>query len=199
MELYRAVSPQAQIARLRRKQATAQRVLAEYDGAFEDAWPLIRRTLTLALKRVFVVLPASIIASLPLLMLLVWLDSFYARSFPPPGEPVPVVVPGDYVGEWIGDGARPRVALIDPAGARVAETEVGAPVPVLYKQRWWNVLLGNPAGYLAADAPVDHVEIELPRREVHSRGPGWSRRWETVFFPGLLVMAVALKYVRRIE
>lgn len=199
MELYRAVSPQARIAELREKLASTQRTLTEHDGAFEEAWPLIKQMLRLALTRVFAVLPASIIASLPLLTLVLWLDCSYARTFPPRGQAVTVIAPGEYLGEWIEDDDKPRVAVVDPAGIRVTETKLEAPIPVLHKQRWWNVLFGNPAGYLAEDAPVDHVEIALPRREVHSLGPDWFRRWEIVFFPGLVVMAVALKYIRRIQ
>ncbi|ESR22704.1 hypothetical protein [Lutibaculum baratangense] len=198
MELYRALSPQAKIAGLRTRLADAQARLAGYDGPFEGAGPLIREMLGLALKRVIVVLPSTLIASLPLLMLIIWLDSSYGRDLPAAGQRVEVTAPPGYSGEWV-DGA-PRLARItSDSGETVAEVPVEAPVPVIHKRRWWNALIGNPAGYLSEQLPIDWITLDLPGREMLSAGPWWTRRWEFVFFPALVLMSLALKHVRRIE
>ncbi len=199
MEAYRALSPQRSITALRTRLTRAQNRLAGYDGPFEGAWPLIRRMLGLALKRVGVVLPASLAASIPLLMLIIWLDGSYAREMPPPGETVEVTAPGEFSGQWVEGETGARAVVSNGTGETVADVPVAAPIPVVHKKRWWNVFIGNPAGYLDDDAPVDRIDITLPRREMVQAGPSWLRRWEIVFFPALIVMALAIKSVRRIE
>jgi hypothetical protein len=78
MELYRWLSPQARIKTMKVELQEAQRRLSGFDGEFSEGWPLVRRMLGLALTRVGLVLPATIAASLPLLVLILWLAVAYA-------------------------------------------------------------------------------------------------------------------------
>lgn len=201
MELYRLLSPQQRVAELKLALEGAQRGLAAYDGPFEGAWTLIRRMLGLALRRVIIVLPATLAASLPLLLLIIWLDTAYNRTFPPAGQAVAVKVAGDYNGQWVDpDGATPpRARVLSDNGGTVADVPVGAPISVLHKHQWWNALIGNPAGYLEDSAPFDRIEIDLPRQEFLSVGPAWLRGWETIFFPALILIALGFKVTRRIQ
>src|SRR3546814_19779777 len=68
----------------------------------------------------------------------------------------------------------------------------------LHKEQWWNVLIANPLGYLAADSPLELVEIALPRREVLPFGPWWLRTWEFVFFTTLVAASLAIKLLFRL-
>lgn len=200
MELYRIVSPQKRLTRLKAAIQAAQRRLADYDGSFDGAGPLIGRVLSLALRRVALVLPATLLAALPIVMLCIWLDAAYGRVFPEPGQPVAVAAPSGFEGRWSRDGSGPpRVRVVDAQGGTVADVTVDAPVPVLHKRAWWNLLLANPAGYLPDNGPVERVEIDLPRLELHRMGPAWLRGWEPVFILALLLFAIPLKIARRIE
>lgn len=201
MEFYRLLSPQKRISAIKLEFRAAQQRLNAFDGAFEEAWPLIGRVLGLAFKRIGLVLPATLAASLPLLAVIVWLDASYGHRYPAAAEPVEVSVPRDgYEGRLDQAVAPPPSAVIlDPAGAEVTRVVLEAPVPLLHKRRHWNLLLGNPAGYLPDDAPVERITLNLPRLEVLSFGPQWLRGWEPAFFTALMLFAFLLKYVRRIE
>lgn len=201
MELYRLLSPQARIRAIKARLARAQQRLSAYDGELDGAWPLIRRMLGLALRRVGVVLPATLAASLPLLALIVWLDTSYGRAFPEPGLYEGVAVEEPYRGTLVtnGDERPARAEVRDDSGALVAEVELPAPVPVVHKKRWWNVLIGNPNGYLDPDGPLDHIAIDLPRRQYLSSGPDWLRGWEVAFFGALILSSLAFKFARRIQ
>jgi len=201
MELYRLLSPQKRLTAIKLQVRDAQRRLNAYDGPFDQAWPLIGRLLRLALHRVGLVLPATLAASLPLLMVIVWLDATYAYRFPEPREPVSVEVPAPgFDGRLERQAAEPPRALVtDLDGGVVAEVMLNAPIPLLHKWSGWNLLLGNPAGYLPSDAPVDRVTLDLPRLEVLPLGPAWLRGWEPSFFVALFAFALLLKIVRRIE
>lgn len=110
-------------------------------------------------------------------------------------------VAGGFEGRWdAGRGKRPpHVRVVDSQGEVVTDVEIKAPVPVVHKRAWWNFLLANPAGYLPEHAPIDRIEIDFPRRELHSLGPAWTRRWEPIFITVLLACALPLKFLRRIQ
>lgn len=80
MELYRLLSPQAWIATLKKRFVEVKRALDSFDGDFEEAWPMMRSMLGAAFLRVGIVLPGTFVAALPLLLLLVWIDSAYADT-----------------------------------------------------------------------------------------------------------------------
>jgi hypothetical protein len=197
MELYRLTSPQRHIAEIKLALVRARRQVAEFDGEMEEAWPHIRRMLSLAMHRVAITLPATVVASLPLLLVIVWLDNRYGDAYPPPNVPVSVQVAGGFEGRWVnGGGDVPRAAVVDRGGAPVAEVPVAEPVSIIHKRRWWNMLIGNPAGYLPDDLPFDRIDIALPRQQILSVGPAWLRGWEAIFFAALILVSLGFKTVR---
>ncbi|MEX2122635.1 MAG: hypothetical protein WD795_02000 [Woeseia sp.] len=201
VELYRIVSPQRRIRQIKREAKAAQQQLSGYDGEMEGAWPMIRSMLGLSLKRVGIVIPATLLAAYPIVVLVVWLSNAYGHVFPSAGEPVAVEIAPPLQARWIeGDEvAPPHIQARQPEGELVLDVPWAARVPVLHKRVWWNVLIANPAGYLPADAPVDEIRIQLPRRELHAIGPAWMRGWEAVFLPFLFVAALAYKTARHID
>jgi hypothetical protein len=201
LELYRVVSPQERIGRIKRDARTAQQRLSAYDGEMEGAWPLMKSMLGLSLKRVGIVIPATLVAAYPVIALLVWMSSAYGHVFPSQGQSVDVSVAAPLEGRWIQGGSQspPQVQAMQPDGSTIIDVPLEAAVPVLHKRQWWNRLMENPAGYLPDDAPVDEVRIDLPRRELHGFGPSWMRGWEAIFLPVLFVSALTYKIVRRID
>lgn len=201
LELYRLVSPQRKIDRVRHEARAAQRELAGYDGAFEGAAPLMRRMLGLSLTRVGIVLPATLAGALPVVVLLVWLSNSYGHRFPDSGEEVAVDVPPPLEARWVSGTATGtwQLQVLEPGGRVVVDLPVPSAVPVLHKRAWWNSLIGNPAGYLPDDLPFGEMRLHFPRRELLSFGPSWLRGWEAVFLPVLFVVALAYKSLRRIS
>ncbi|KPV40284.1 hypothetical protein AN478_09300 [Thiohalorhabdus denitrificans] len=207
MGLYRALSAQGRIARGKRELARARRELDGYDGELGGAWPLIRHLLRTAFGQVGRVGGPAVAASLPLLSLLIWLSTAYGYAYPPAGtEPELRPRPAELEARWrearrngTEEHAAPRVVVADGEGRVVAEVALREPVPILHKWRWWNALVGNPAGYLPDEAAVERVELELPRQEVLPLGPSWARGWELSFFLALIAASVALKVLFRIE
>lgn len=201
MELYRLLSPQKRIAGIKAALIEERRVLVDFDGELGEAWPMMRRMLGFAVRRVLIVLPATIVASLPLLVFIVWLDSHYGGAYPPRGTPVNVEVPAGFQAQWRDQGteAAPRAVVRDLEGRPVAEVPVAAPIPEIHKWQWWNTLIGNPAGYLRDELPIDRIEIALPRQQFLDIGPAWMRGWEVTFFTALILFAITFKYARRIE
>lgn len=208
MLLYRALSPQARIALGKSELLVARRTLNRYDGGLDGAWPLMRNMLRAAIRQVGRVAWPALLASLPVVCLLAWLSTAYGYTYPSP-DVVPGIttVPGGFEAHWAeqrlaaGESqARPPRVLVGSRDAGIiVDVALPEPVPVIHKRQWWNLLLGNPVGYLPSDAAVDLVRVELPRQEFLAAGPHWMRGWETPFFSALLVVALGLKRLANIQ
>jgi hypothetical protein len=199
MLLYRWLSPQEQIRRGKGELRQAQQQLNAFDGEFADAWPLMRKMLRSALSQVAVVGWPALVASLPLLFLLNWLSNSYGYAYPPAGAQLEIqAVPERYTAAWIqpdpsGNERYPQVVVSDPEKNTVIEAQVTAPIPIIHKRKWWNVLIGNPVGYLPDNAPVERIRAPLPRQQHLPFGPSWLRGWEFVFFASLVLVSAGLK------
>lgn len=200
MWLYRLISPQQRIVRAREELAEARLELAEYDGEFSGAWPLMAHLLRVAGAQVGRTAWPAIVASLPLLCLLLWLSTAYGYRFPEPGDvPALTVTPPDLQATWVpeADGRVPGVALSDARGNAIT-VPLSSPVPVLQHHRWWNALIANPAGYLPHGTAAREVDIALPQRVYMPVGPGWMRGWELPFFLSLVLTSLLVKRLAHI-
>ncbi|HEY1385223.1 MAG TPA: hypothetical protein VGF43_16490 [Dongiaceae bacterium] len=199
LAIYRWLSPQRRIADVKAAALAARRRLNAHDGDLESALPLMRQSMALALRHVGLVLPAALVASLPVLALLVWLDGAYGPVLPAAGQtPAIQVEPQGYGAQWQADGNGARIALTDPQGAQVAQLSLERPATRIEKRHWWNTVVGSPGGYLPADGPVAGVTIALPERQYIPIGPEWLRSWFVVAFGVLLITSILFMRVARI-
>jgi len=201
MAIYRWLSPQERIRRGRVDIVQARRQLDAHEGEWDEAKTLMRHLLHLAFAQVGRVGWPSVVASLPLLLLLTWLSSSYGYTFPEPGaEPAIRTQPAGLQSQWLAGecaSAEPRGTcphiIVREGDFPIAEFQLAAPVPIVHKRRWWNALLGNPAGYLPSEQAVESIHIDLPAREYLALGPQWSRAWWVPFFTSLIVASLMLK------
>lgn len=197
--IYKWLSPQAKIAEIKAAALAARRRLNAHQGDFESALPLMRQSLRLSSLQVLLVLPGALIGSLPVLSLLVWLDGAYARDFPTQLAAVQVAPADQYVGNWRGNERGGAIEVVDKQGQTVATLPLAKPVPQIEQRHWWNLLIGNPAGYLPDEGPLESVAIALPEREYVSAGPGWARSWFSIVLPVLLITSLAFLRIARIS
>lgn len=200
MWFYKLLSPQKRLADAEAEALAARRELNAFDGDMDEAWPLIARMFRSAWSRVALALPSALLASLPIIALIVWLSNDYGYRFPGESEHAPATAaPIGYQAAVVarGDEGR-RVVVRAPEGDIISEVAMDAPVPVIEKRRWWNWLIANPAGYLPEGVPVDRVEVALPALEVLPVGPSWLRGWEVPFFGLFLLFSLVIKKAGRI-
>ena len=199
MALYQALSDQGKIARGKQDLAAARLELDAFDGDFADAVPLLRALLGTALTQVARVGVPGVLASLPLVSLLAWMSTSYGYLYPPVDAAPEIRTEPPMRASWVTDRAdatrRPRIVVATEADEIVADVRVEAPVPVLHKRQWWNVLLGNPGGYLPSQAVIEQIQLDLPPVECLPFGPGWVRGWQPVFFLPLLLASLVIKKV----
>jgi hypothetical protein len=211
MALYWLLSPQAQIAGAKTAAARAKRALDAFDGEFADAWPLIRDLLGQALRQLRLVLWPALAASAPAICLLAWLSSTYGYSFPGTQDAVGIrTLPDQLQAALVPPmwsplaapapaGTTHRIVVADQAGNVVSTIPWAAPIATIDKRHWWNLLIGNPAGYLPDDAGVERIDLDLQPNEYLPFGPEWLRAWYGVFFAALLLSSLAVKVWARID
>ena len=201
MGAYWLLSPQKRIAQAKADAIAARRELDAYDGEFADAWPLIGRVLSAAVRQLGLVTGPAVLASVPVLALLVWLSTAYGYAFPGDAD-IPVrTLPeaGAARAQPVQAPSGPQVEVLDDAGNVVERIALSAPVPTIHKRQWWNALVGNPIGYLPDSSPLESIELGLPQREYLTVGPAWLRAWYVVFLGVLLAASLAIKFAARIE
>ncbi|HEY1075905.1 MAG TPA: hypothetical protein VGE51_04390 [Fontimonas sp.] len=202
MLIYAALSPQQRIRTLKSELLVARRDLDQFDGEFADAWPRMRRMLSLAFRQLGLVIGPAGAALAPMVLVVGWIAQTYGYVFPAQLEQVavrtePALLSAQLIPAQGQD--KPRVALTDLQGRGVGEIEWAEPRPVLEKRTWQAALAGSPLGWLPDQLPVDRIELQLPQTEYLSWGPGWMRGWEFTFFTVLTLVALSLKRVLHLQ
>lgn len=211
MWIYRRWSPQQRIAELRAELALVQGKLASYDGEFSGLLPLIKAQFALALRQMRLTAGAALLAATPILLVLPWLSNQYDREFPATGSVIEVCAsPADAASglrwtptaltvydngcwsvAWPANGPATRLMEKDKA---LMHLPLSAPSAIVHKRRWFNWLIGNPAGYLPQDASTEAVTLGLPTLKLFDFGPSWLRGWEAAFFFSALVVSLWLRW-----
>jgi hypothetical protein len=145
----------------------------------------------------------AIVASIPVLALIVWLGTAYGYDLPAADGAIAVQATPEQALSGRVEGASapspPRLLVTGSDGAVVSEIDLEAPVPTIHKRQWWNALFGNPLGYLPDESPIEALEIGLHEREYLPIGPAWLRPWYVLFFATLILGSIAIKVIGRIE
>ncbi|RFF29182.1 hypothetical protein [Wenzhouxiangella sediminis] len=223
MWVYRATSNQEKLAALKPQVKAVQEKLKRYDGEFSGLIPLIRENFRLSGRHIGLAIGPALIAGIPVLFVLVWGSNEFGAHFPEAGARVNVEVSSDSVERdaenwrWTGTDARQLPSAVDeplrwrlswPDQTAALETATGepavelppeVPTPMLHKRKWWNLLIGNPAGYLASDNPVDSIRMGLPSHEILPVGPGWMRGWLFTYFVVLIAVSLGFKFYWKVH
>lgn len=206
MGLYWLLSPQGKLTDVKVKALKARKDLNAFDGEFAEAWPMMQRMLGLSFKQLGITTLPAILASIPVLALIVWLGTAYGYRLPADGGPIGVQTTPEV--EALGEirtpesaspQNAPRLLVTDSGGEIISDISLAAPVPTIHKKQWWNMLFGNPLGYLPDDGEIEAIAFELPENEYLGFGPGWLRPWYVPFFTILVLGSLAIKTFGRIE
>jgi uncharacterized membrane protein (DUF106 family) len=212
--VYALLSPQKLIREKKSKIAELQRAFLKADDVeFRMVIALSVRNLKQSFSMLGMVLGPTILSLVPNLIILVWINVFYSYEEPIAGTPVSMAaVPASIVLTVIENGvpviksdsgaAWPEnghyVSIIGPDGIELTRLPHHPPVSAVRKWRWWNILLGNDAGYIPQHSAVEEIHFDLKRWHLLNGFPKWLATWEFPFITSVFAWSVALKLGFRI-
>lgn len=214
MFVYGRFSNQEKIGALKILQQQQQKAIAGFDGDFAQLMPLVRHALALGFRQLGLSLGPAMLATVPVLFIVIWVAGEFAYGAPAPGSEVIVRAEPSSAGiEWspaagaIGhaDGwvikwPGPDQSLtMNQDGRVVLVLPAADAIPVIHKKRWWNLLMANPLGYLPADGQTDIIYIEMPEAVFIGAGPAWIRGWMFSFFGIFLLSSIVFKLLLRLH
>ena len=215
--LYAAISPQQRLRELRDESATLQKRLSTYEGEFAGATMLIRRNLMVALKRLGLALAPSLLAGLPVIVVIFWMADTYSVTLPKSGEWLAVDAtppdaaitcnPAEAVRNSELDGSRlvrwPSAGevdgIYDGAGTQVMQLPLKTPRANLRHRDSYGSLMARQVECLPAQTAIKEIHLDMPVREILHFGPPWMRSWLFPFVAVTLCTAVCAKHVLRIS
>jgi len=215
MLVYLLLSNQEHIAELKAETRNLRASMLKGDTDHREIMRLNKLNLLASLRLLRSVLLPSLLSAAPVLLIAFWLYSFFSFQLPTDGKPISVhsVPPtpglsfapaerfansGEGVA-YLPAGNDTMVSInLDGQPVYQGNPESG-PSDVVYKRQWWSVLLGNPAGYLSADAPVEEIHWDFPHRQIIGGLPDLLTTWEFPYFFSMLIMALALKFGLKID
>ena len=214
MMVYRLLSNQEKIGELKAQQKVQQKLIADFDGEFEELMPLIRHTLALGFKQLGLALGPALLSTLPVLFLIVWVAGAFGNEAPAAGSMVHLTAePSNNDIHWSSTTGVETVAdgwqvSWPKNGQSLTITDGRQPlltlplednIPIIHKKKWWNLLMANPIGYLPDDGNTDVIHIDLPAQVIIDFGPAWMHGWMFSFFVAFLLSSLGFKFLLRID
>jgi hypothetical protein len=218
MVVYRLFSDQEKIGRLKTLQKTQQKEIAQFDGEFAELMPIIRHTLTLGFRQLGLALGPALLATVPVLFIIIWVAGAFGYETPAAGDEVFLSVePAGSDIQWSSatevriheDGwiinwpSQGQSLTISESQQPLLVLPLAQDIPIIHKKRWWNLLMANPLGYLPEDGKTDVIHIDLPEAVIIGSGPSWlwdwMRGWVFSFFAVFLLSSIVFKRLLRVD
>ena len=218
MVVYRLFSDQEKIGELKTQQKDQQKYIAEFDSEFAELMPLIRHTLALGFRQLGFALGPALLATVPVLFIVIWVAGEFGYETPATGSEVFLTVePATSDVHWssttevrISDGgwvvswpAKGQLLTMSDDKQPLLVLPLENDIPIIHKKRWWNLLMANPLGYLPKDGKTDVIHIGLPEAVIIGSGSswvrGWMRGWMFSFFVTFLLSSIGFKLLLRLD
>ncbi len=210
MGLYVLLSSQEKLSKLKVEVATTRKALNDYDGEFSGAWKLISKSLKLSGRQIGLTLVPAVLASLPVLFLLVWLGTDYNYNLPAAGDTIEITISPTSEsiqfnanktedGKWQFIWTTNKEYIVDSKGNNIIYFPLTKAIPILHKQQWWNSLFGNPIGYIPNNSPLEQIDIALPQNKYITIGPEWLHSAEIAFLLFVVICSLTIQFTFRIH
>ncbi|MBL4659313.1 MAG: hypothetical protein JKY19_03080 [Alcanivoracaceae bacterium] len=217
--IFKRLSNPEKINALKIKLKAMQDQLNQHEGEFAELKDLAVNTIKLSMKRMVLTFIPALLASIPVIFLLTYLSNRYELHEPVVNEVVPININWEKLDanntvsifkrdelikkENINSISWPEknqiLNLIDDT-TNIEILIFPSPISrIIHKKKWWNNLIGNPAGYLAEDSSISSIEFNYQQQEIISFGPKWIRGWLFIFFFMTMIFSVAFIFIFKIK
>jgi hypothetical protein len=212
--LYALISPQKSLLNIKKDIAVLKKRLNQYEDDFKVVLKLSMNLLLLSLKQVRMTIGPALIGALPMIFILIWLSNTAGYGLPEngivkvtfyPKEIKIASVTGGVSGEeqgiwhihWM--SKKEHIRVIESSGVTVAELNSNIYIPEVRKKKWWNLFLGNLAGYINDSSKIKRIDFDFERKMYFHFGPEWMREWGVIFIFASLVFSIVIKIYFKIR
>jgi len=218
MAVYVLVSNQTAIGTLKKEiKEYRRRMSASSADSDSEYVALAGKNLKASVALLGKVIVPALLSALPVLVIAGWMDAYHAYTLPEgPGAVAVTFVPAVTGGVEISPPELGRVdrgvVMLVPRQARLTEISISAdgktiysgdpfraPVPVIAKKGWLNLILPSAVGYVNSTSPVEEIHLDLPRKQFFPALPSWASGWEPPYFFSVMVAALAIKLAFKIH
>ncbi len=213
--LYAWVSDQQGLASLKQQTKLLRKRMMDPDLDRDTYMQLTKQNLSVSFRLLGKSFGPAMISSIPVLIMLVWLSTYYSYTVPPSGSLVGVTADppasdlqftpaesftktGDGMQLIVGAGPT-SIRITDAHGVVYEGTPEQPPTPFVHQRQWWNALLSNEAGFVRTGAAVEKVSFAFPTLILLPSLPNWGSTWELPFFVALFIAALIIKFTFKIE
>ena len=212
MAIYRLASDQAAIRALKEETRILRRKMLDPSLETRKEFAILaRQNLRASLGLLRKVLLPAFLSVLPVALIMLWLNTYHGYAIPKDASLLPVtIVPAGtnvdiYPAGLVQESA--QGILVIPPKDRSEEISFfadgqiiysgalfSAPVPVISKKKWWNLVLGNRAGYITSSSSIEEIHFAFPRNRLFEGFPSWVAGWELTFFLSAMFSGLVVKY-----
>lgn len=193
---------------LRARLSTLQDV--EFAEVLNLSWLNVRHSFSL----LGMVLVPTLISALPVMVIITWLNLFYTYQPPISKTMVIDLLPASENFRVIPEVQAHKLKegqyevdltsvkpfrFLDQAGTIYEGIPFKPAIAEVDTWHWWNVFLGNEAGYLRADSQVRKIIFHFEKYRIFQGTPDWMATWQFVYFAGLMMTACCLKIYFKLE
>lgn len=208
MAVYLLLSPQKRLAVLKQHIVDTRMNIAGHHEEFGSVVKLGAQLLSLTLKQVLMTSGPAVAAALPVIFIYVWMSNTFTLDLPDNGMVKVSLFPQNCAARLVTELGRPQkngtwfvpwhslgshLQIVDGIGQTVVNSDTNAYVSILHKRKWWNLFLGNPAGYIENSSTLERVEFDFKRLEYFCFGPSWLRGWKGLFLGVTFSLSFAVK------
>ena len=213
--IYVLLSNQSKLKKLKGEVKVLRNQMRVATLNYREMMQLSKKNVLVSLRLLGQTLKPCVLSSLPVILFMTWLSNYFSYTLPINGKTINVsivpntalvVVEPSKIAKQLGNG---KYAVDIEAGERMWFSVDGKtvyegiitdhPVPTIHKKRWWNSIIGNDAGYIRSNVPVDEIIFDLPRKQLIEGAPAWLSTWEFPFFLLLFVTSITTKVMFSIE
>jgi len=209
-------SDQTSISTLKKKAKKLRKKILDLDTEDSEAKKFIRENLSVSIKLLYKVLFPALLSTLPIIIVFLWMDVYYAFKMPEAGNAINIKVAS---GAENISGFPEGSFEISGASLKLRIQEHQQPIKLMYKgkmlyegepwqpptrsishKKYWNALFKSEVGYLSPDiSDIDALEFGFQRNLIFKDNQGWYSRWEALFFLSLAISSLIIKLAFKIE
>jgi hypothetical protein len=190
-----------------------------FDSSLEDKSEynsLAKKNLSLSFKLLGKILLPAVISITPVIIIALWYDMNHSYYVPLDGEKVNVstyptlseldIEPFELTSKDIEGNTflhltfnYIELSIYSNNILIYSGTPFKKPIPYITKKNWWNLLLGNPIGYIDDNANFEAIIFDYPEKILFSKLPKIINGWELLFFVGIFISTIPLRLIFKVQ